>query len=108
MFLKGKGKEEFKIQPRLTAASPLGGSRWGPPPWTATRSNTCRSEEAASTGPQPARAAAKTRQHPGQLSVLGESARKQAKPCNLLSPALFSYISLNEVQKQNKTNPQYI
>ena len=41
-----------------------------------------------------------------RLSVFGESSGKQAKLCGLLSPALFSYISLNEIQKQNKTNPQ--
>lgn len=40
------------------------------------------------------------------LSVFGEPSGQQAKLCGLLSPALFSYISLNEIQKQNKTNPQ--
>jgi hypothetical protein len=43
---------------------------------------------------------------PASRLALEKSSGKHARSYSLPSAALFSYISLNETKKQNKTNPQ--
>lgn len=95
---KRRGKRSSSLDPdRLQC--PCGKQQVGdPPPALVASSSTCKSEQGARGGLSQHRAGVKTGQPPGQLSEPGVS-------CGLLSPALFSYISLKEVQKQQNKSP---